>query len=827
MLAISQVGSVNTYNSGTGATTTGMTVTCPSGITAGDALFVAMDAAVNVSSPGSGWTNLEAQTSNVNSGLWYHVCDGTETGGTTSYGFTTGGTNSKWAGWILALRGVDTAQVVDNSGAAITTNNQTTTSTTATFNTITTVTDGCYIMLCGFARNSANNQTGNSWGAVSGYTELADTWSAQSSTGIVGNNGVLLDTATQATHGAVSSASSTVAKTSFYFNVTVAIKPGTPATVAGVVAGVTTAAPAGSVTAGTGTTVDPNTFTDSTATSEVGQGWAASGFGVTAARSSTQAHTGSFSTKVTSNPGGFVSVTAQTASGHFIAVTPGQTLSVAGWVYTDAASKTVIINVDLYQSDQTTYISTPAAGPFSVTQNAWTYVSASIVIPAGSAAYGIFYFAAPIGSTDNWYFDDPFVMPTSAGVTTGAPAGSVSVTTSTNVTITGAVSGVTTAASAGSVTGNASVAGPVGAVTIAAPAGSVLAVKNVTIAGAVSAVAIAAPAGGVSQTLPGAVSAVTVAAPAGSVSGTASVTGVVSAVTTTASAGSVAAVKNVTITGVVSAVTIGAPAGSVTTAGNATVAGVVAGVTTSAPAGGVSQTVTGVVSATTIAAAAGSVSGTATVAGAVSAVTVGAPAGSVTAIKNVTISGAVSTVTTGASAGTISTTVTISGAVAQITTGATPGSVDTAGNVSLPGQTSHITTAAPAGTVTATSSVTINGVVAGVTSAAPSGTVTAQFSVTITGVTAAVTTGASAGTIVIKFTTTGLTLRAQTIPVFSPSGSKPSGYNGSYIGIAKRRNVGTKLRPVDTGSKGSTVNNGGSQRRPHVSGTQAVPVSGG
>lgn len=226
-MAISQVGSLQALNSGAGANSTGLTFTVPTGVTTGDLLVVGMACGNSINTP-SGWVQYSLQAVTPTSGIWIRYADGTDVGGTTTYNFSITGT-AKSAGWIIALRGVDTVSFLDATGAAQNTNSQTTASTTETFNALSggslPVTNGDYIMLAGFAQNASNNLTGNSASAISGYTKLADTWSTQASGGTSGNIGTVLFTATQTTAGTVASQSTTLARSCTSFNFTLALKP--------------------------------------------------------------------------------------------------------------------------------------------------------------------------------------------------------------------------------------------------------------------------------------------------------------------------------------------------------------------------------------------------------------------------------------------------------------------------------------------------------------------------------------------------------------------------------------------------------------------------
>lgn len=123
----------------------------------------------------------------------------------------------------------------------------------------------------------------------------------------------------------------------------------------------------------------------------------------------------------------------------------------------------------------------------------------------------------------------------------------------------------------GSSSTDVTVAGAVTAAETATPAGSVTATENVTVAGALTSQETATPAGSVS-----AIRSITV-------------TGAVTEVETASPAGTVAASGSVTVAGEVTAVEIATPAGSVTTDGHVSIAGPVTRVEVSTPAGAVSS----------------------------------------------------------------------------------------------------------------------------------------------------------------------------------------------------------------------------------------------
>jgi hypothetical protein len=195
------------------------TINKPTGVVTNDVLIASVGGAGNgtLSAP-AGWTLIDAGVaagSASKMSTWYRVVDGTDG---ASYSFTATSFTS-CAGSISAYSNVDVTNVIDNAGAAHSTN----TSNTATASTtsITTARTNAMVVASLYA-NKATAFTCPVWAAITGLTEEVDSCQSAGTTG----SSVGSDDGLRGTAGATGSYSSAISGSpSFWIANAVALKP--------------------------------------------------------------------------------------------------------------------------------------------------------------------------------------------------------------------------------------------------------------------------------------------------------------------------------------------------------------------------------------------------------------------------------------------------------------------------------------------------------------------------------------------------------------------------------------------------------------------------
>lgn len=260
---------------------------------------------------------------------------------------------------------------------------------------------------------------------------------------------------------------------------------------------------------------------------------------------------------------------------------------------------------------------------------------------------------------------------------------------------------------------NVSLTGEVDPATVGAPAGSVSLTSSVTLVGALAGVTVASPNGTLALASDVALTGASVAATASAPIGVASLAsniaddGAPASATTATPPGTLAITSGISLTGAVSTVTASAPAGTLRT--NVSLTGQPASITAAAPAGTVSASGGGAVSltgqpvASTVTTPAGSLvlRSDVTLAGQVAATVAATPPGALSAGTNVTLTGVVTASSSTAPAGavTLRSNVTLTGMVAATTLNALAGQAALTSLVSLVGSTAASQVSIPVGSL--------------------------------------------------------------------------------------------------------------------------------
>ncbi len=143
--------------------------------------------------------------------------------------------------------------------------------------------------------------------------------------------------------------------------------------------------------------------------------WEASGAGFTAFLDQNNPKNGSYCGRVLAAGAGTGGLN-QTQAANATTVA-GQVYAVFGWIKTEAAATDVRLAVDFYQSDGTTFVSTPATTPITTVANEWTWFSALVTAPALGVRARVKVRNVFAGATNLWVDDVRLVPQTSYNTT--------------------------------------------------------------------------------------------------------------------------------------------------------------------------------------------------------------------------------------------------------------------------------------------------------------------------------------------------------------------------------------------------------------------------
>jgi hypothetical protein len=197
-----------------GSGSTSIVLTVPSGVAVGDLLVASVNASGTTAiTPPTGWTSL---IGGAGTGYYgsesYRVATAADVAG-ASYTWPLGATARKGTGSILSYVGVDTTAIGTPAATAGS-------STTATFNSVTTAVANSRVILTGSGFNSTSAFT---FGTPASTTSRLNFATSSTGSQVRSFSGDFL----QATAGATGSKTSTLAPTSAWGTVAFAVKPGT------------------------------------------------------------------------------------------------------------------------------------------------------------------------------------------------------------------------------------------------------------------------------------------------------------------------------------------------------------------------------------------------------------------------------------------------------------------------------------------------------------------------------------------------------------------------------------------------------------------------